>query len=74
MTYNEELSDSERKQVMECLRVLYSLAVQRDAHRVSRPLEIALMIVTEPLDSCTRLIPDWDHPCLCRECRSCDAG
>jgi len=74
MTYNEELSDAERKQVMECLRVLYSLAVQRDADQVSRAIETALMVITEPLDRCTRLIPDWAHPCLCRECRSCDGG
>lgn len=64
----------QRKNTMIGLREAYKLA-QRDGHNpmqrtVVRSIEVALMCVTEPLNCCTDLVPDWSHACLCAECRA----
>ena len=69
--YNTALRADERRATLIELRTIYTEAADEPRRRA---VEIAMMVLTEPLDSHVELFGDddeWEHPCLCAECLSC---
>jgi len=71
--YNHEMSDNQRRVTLIELRTIYIEAVGCDQEPRRRAAEIAMMVLTEPLEFHGDLFRDdeWEHPCLCGECRAC---
>jgi len=74
-SFNVEMTDDQRRRTLVELRTLYVEAVRGKNEDRLRAVEIAMMVLTEPLDFHSDLFPDdadpWEYPCLCRDCLSC---
>lgn len=69
-----KLDDEQRRDAMLFLRDTYeaSKLLRRDSRKTRRTAELLLYALTETLEDHNDIpgLGEWEHPCLCVECRS----
>ena len=68
------MHDDERREALRLLRETYRSAIKIRSESTRRSAEVMMYALTEPLNDHVEFFgpeDDWEHPCLCYDCRTC---